>query len=326
MGIQPSCVVNGIAVAKTGRNDKLPCTQGHHTLEGRDIIFETSLDEYRKNPASGVEHHFKSERPPTMWSGFEYKGYKWGMAIDLSTCTGCSACVVACSVENNVPAVGKDQVQKGREMQWIRIDRYYVGDTANPEVVMQPMLCQQCDNAPCETVCPVLATTHSDDGLNQMTYNRCVGTKYCSNNCPYKVRRFNWFNNNGDMNGTLEHPIPLMKNPEVTLRSRGVMEKCTFCVQRIETGKSEAKMAGRRAGEEIRTACQEACPADAIVFGDVNNPESKVAKLKKGNPRGFVSLEELNAAPSITYLSKVRNRPAKAAEGEAAEGHEHHES
>ncbi|MGZ3713002.1 MAG: 4Fe-4S dicluster domain-containing protein, partial [Bdellovibrionota bacterium] len=293
------------------------------------IIFETTLDEYRKKPSSGVVHHFEGDKPPSIWSGFEYKGYKWGMAIDLSSCTGCSACVVACSVENNVPAVGKDQVQKGREMHWLRIDRYYVGDVADPEVVFQPMLCQHCDNAPCETVCPVLATTHSDDGLNQMTYNRCVGTKYCANNCPYKVRRFNWFNNNGDMNGSLEHPIPLSKNPEVTLRSRGVMEKCTFCVQRIETGKSEAKMQGRRAGEEIRTACQDACPADAIVFGDVNNPESRVAKLKKENPRGFASLEEMNAAPSITYLSKVRNRPSVA--GQKSEGHEspaseHHES
>lgn len=320
MGTQPVCAVNGVSVSKTGRSEKIACTQGHHTLEGRNIVFETSIEEYRKDPKSGVTKHFPTERPPSLWSGFEYKGYKWGMAIDLSSCTGCSACVIACSVENNVPAVGKEQVQKGREMQWIRIDRYYVGDTANPEVVFQPMLCQHCDNAPCETVCPVLATTHSDDGLNQMTYNRCVGTKYCSNNCPYKVRRFNWFNNNGDMNGSIEHPLPLMKNPEVTLRSRGVMEKCTFCVQRIETGKSQAKMAGRRAtDEDIKTACQEACPADAIVFGDLNNPESKVAKLKNGNPRGFVSLEEVNAAPAITYLTKVRNRPAKA--GAAAEGH-----
>jgi MoCo/4Fe-4S cofactor protein with predicted Tat translocation signal len=330
MGAQPTWIVNGVSISKTGNKEKLPCTQGHHTLEGRDIVFETSLDDYRKKPNAGITKHFPSEKPPSIWSGFEYKGYKWGMAIDLSSCTGCSACVVACSVENNVPAVGKDQVQKGREMQWLRIDRYYVGDTVDPEVVFQPMLCQHCDNAPCETVCPVLATTHSDDGLNQMTYNRCVGTKYCANNCPYKVRRFNWFNNNGDMNGSLEHPIPLMKNPEVTLRSRGVMEKCTFCVQRIETGKSQAKMAGRRAtDDDIKTACQEACPADAIVFGDMNNPESRVAKLKKGNPRGFVSLEEVNAAPAITYLSKVRNRPGKAGkEGEGHEGlgSEHHES
>ncbi|MGE3260530.1 MAG: TAT-variant-translocated molybdopterin oxidoreductase [Bacteriovoracia bacterium] len=321
MGTQPTFAVNNVTVAKTGRAEKLACTQGHHTLEGRDIVFETTLDDYRKKPNAGITKHFAGEKPPSLWSGFEYKGYKWGMAIDLSSCTGCSACVVACSVENNVPAVGKDQVQKGREMQWLRIDRYYVGDVADPEVVFQPMLCQHCDNAPCETVCPVLATTHSDDGLNQMTYNRCVGTKYCSNNCPYKVRRFNWFNNNGDMNGSIEHPLPLMKNPEVTLRSRGVMEKCTFCVQRIETGKSQAKMAGRRANDDdIKTACQEACPADAIVFGDVNNPESKVAKLKKGNPRGFVSLEEVNAAPAITYLSKVRNRPGKA--GGESHGHE----
>jgi MoCo/4Fe-4S cofactor protein with predicted Tat translocation signal len=309
-GIQPSLHVLGVKISKTGRKEKIPCTQGHHSLEGRDIVFDTTLEEYRENPKSGIVRHFPN--PASIWSGHEYKGYKWGMVIDVNSCTGCSACVVACSVENNVPAVGKEEVQKGREMQWIRIDRYYSGDAENPETMHQPMLCQHCDNAPCETVCPVLATTHSDEGLNQMTYNRCVGTKYCSNNCPYKVRRFNWFNNNGDMNEILPHPLPLKFNPEVTIRSRGVMEKCTFCVQRIETGKSNAKSEGRRAVEkDIRTACQEACPSDAIYFGDLNNPESRVAKLSK-HPRGFTTLEELNAKPAITYLSKVRNRaPAK---------------
>ena len=316
-GGAPAFVVPAVKIAKTGGKEKIACTQGHHTLEGRDIVFETSLEEFRENPKAGILEHFGGN-PPSIWSGFEYKGYKWGMAIDLSKCTGCSACVVACSVENNVPAVGKQQVQKGREMQWIRIDRYYTGDSANPEVVTQPMLCQHCENAPCETVCPVLATTHSDEGLNQMTYNRCVGTKYCSNNCPYKVRRFNWFNNQGDMNGTQEHPIPMRHNPEVTLRSRGVMEKCTFCVQRIESGKSAAKTQGRRAGDDdIRTACQEACPADVIVFGDLNNPDSAISKLAK-HPRGFTSLEEVNARPRVTYLTKVRNRPAPAG---ASKGH-----
>ena len=315
----PVYAVNGVKITKTGKKEKIPCTQGHHSLEGRDILFDTTLDEYRENPKSGIVRHFPN--PPSIWNGFEYKGYKWGMVIDVNNCTGCSACVVACSVENNVPAVGKDQVQKGREMQWIRIDRYYSGDTENPDVIYQPMLCQHCDNAPCETVCPVLATTHSSEGLNQMTYNRCVGTKYCSNNCPYKVRRFNWFNNNGDMNGTLEHPIPLSKNPEVTLRSRGVMEKCTFCVQRIEAGKSRAKSEGRRVVDsDIRTACQEACPADAITFGDVNNPESKVTGLSK-HPRGFTSLEEINARPAVTYLTKVRNRAPKLKANSHGEGH-----
>jgi molybdopterin-containing oxidoreductase family iron-sulfur binding subunit len=312
-GALPSRVVTGVRCTKTGRSEKLPGTQGHHSLEGREIIFDTTLEEYRKDPASGIVREFPAgKNPPNIWSGFEYKGYRWGMSIDLSSCTGCSACVVACSVENNVPAVGKDQVQKNREMQWIRIDRYYSGDPAEPDTVLQPMLCQHCENAPCETVCPVVATVHSDEGLNQMIYNRCVGTKYCSNNCPYKVRRFNWFNNNGEMNGPLEHPIPLSKNPEVTLRSRGVMEKCTFCTQRIEAGKSQAKSQGRRVNDQdIRTACQEACPADAIVFGDTNNPESRVSKLK-ANPRGFLSLEELNARPQVTYLTKVRNRAAHA--------------
>lgn len=308
-GGHPLFAQAGVKVSKTGRKEPLACTQGHHSMEGRDIAFETTLEEFRKDPASGIVHHM--EKLDSLWSGHEYKGYKWGMAIDMSSCTGCSACVVACSVENNVPNVGKEQVLKGRVMHWIRIDRYYSGDAKDPEVIYQPMLCQHCDNAPCETVCPVIATVHSDDGLNQMIYNRCVGTKYCSNNCPYKVRRFNWFNNNGDMNAGGEHPIPLAKNPEVTLRSRGVMEKCTFCVQRIEAAKHTTRLEGRRiADKDLRTACQDACPSDAIVFGDLNNPESRVAKLHK-HPRGFQTLEELNTKPAVTYLTKVRNRPAK---------------
>lgn len=318
-GSLPSYSVSGIRVSKTGRKEKIPCTQGHHSLEGRDLVFDTSLDEYRKNPSAGIVRHFPD--PPSLWSTHETPGYKWGMVIDLNSCTGCSACVIACSVENNVPAVGKEQVQAGREMQWLRIDRYYAGDTSNPETLSQIMLCQHCDNAPCETVCPVLATVHSDEGLNQMIYNRCVGTKYCSNNCPYKVRRFNWFENNAPMNAPMEHPVALSKNPEVTLRSRGVMEKCTFCVQRIELGKYKAKAENRRANDDdIRTACQDACVADAITFGDVNNPESRVAKLRQ-HPRGFTTLEELNTRPAVTYLSKVRNRPAKIAEGAHGDGH-----
>jgi MoCo/4Fe-4S cofactor protein with predicted Tat translocation signal len=321
MGITPANTVVGVKISKTEKKEKIPCTQGHHSLEGRDIVFDTTLDEYRENPKSGIVRHFPN--PPSLWSGHEYTGYKWGMVIDLSSCTGCSACVVACSVENNVPAVGKDQVQRGREMQWIRIDRYYAGDSENPETLTQPMLCQHCDNAPCETVCPVLATVHSDEGLNQMIYNRCVGTKYCSNNCPYKVRRFNWFENNAPMNAAMEHPVALMKNPEVTLRSRGVMEKCTFCVQRIELGKYQAKAENRRAGDnDIRTACQEACPADAIIFGDTNNPESRISKLRV-HPRGFTSLEEINAKPAVTYLTKVRNRPAEKKEGDHGSGGHH---
>jgi molybdopterin-containing oxidoreductase family iron-sulfur binding subunit len=308
MGVLPSRKVVGVRISKTGKSELLPCTQGHQTLEGREIVFDTSLEEYRKDPKSGIVHEGE---PTTIWSGYKYPGYRWGMTIDMNACTGCSACVIACSVENNVPAVAKDQVQNNREMQWIRLDRYYSGDPENPDTVTQVMLCQHCENAPCETVCPVLATVHSDEGLNQMVYNRCVGTKYCSNNCPYKVRRFNWFENNAPMNAPMEHPLPLMKNPEVTLRSRGVMEKCTFCIQRIEHGKHKAKFENRRVkDDDIRTACQDACPADAIVFGDLNNPESRVAQLSK-HPRGYKSLEELNARPSVTYLTKVRNRPAE---------------
>ena len=319
-GSAPNLAVTGIRISKTGRTEKIPCTQEHHSMEGREFVFDTTLEEYRKDPRSGIVREFPN--PPSIWSGFEYKGYKWGMVIDLNSCSGCSACVVACSVENNVPAVGKDQVQKKREMQWIRIDRYYTGSPENPETVTQAMLCQHCDNAPCETVCPVLATVHSDEGINQMAYNRCVGTKYCSNNCPYKVRRFNWYENNQSLNGQLEHPIPLKFNPEVTVRSRGVMEKCTFCIQRIELGKHAAKAKGRRVNDnDVRTACQEACSADAIVFGDVNNPESRVSQMMK-NPRGFTTLEELNARPAVTYLTKVRNRPAE--KKDEAEGHGAH--
>ena len=317
-GALPSYTVGGIKITKTGAHETLACAQGHHSLEGRAIAFETTLEEFHHDPKSGIEREF--ENPKSLWSGHEYKGYKWGMAIDMSSCTGCSACVVACSIENNVPAVGKDQVQRGREMQWLRIDRYYSGSEENPETLHQPMLCQHCDNAPCETVCPVLATTHSSEGLNQMTYNRCVGTKYCSNNCPYKVRRFNWYENNHLMNAKMEHPVSMMKNPDVTLRSRGVMEKCTFCSQRIELGKSKAKSEGRRVkDEDIRTACQEACPTDAITFGDVNNPESAVAKMMK-NQRGFKVLEELNTQPAINYLTKVRNRAPEHEHSEHGEG------
>lgn len=309
-----------VKLTKTGKFQELALTQEHHSLEGRDIVFETTYDDFKKNPQSGIVHHV--EKLDSMWSGHEYKGYRWGMTIDLNRCTGCSACVLACSVENNVPVVGVEEVRRGREMHWIRIDRYYKGTPENPQTVLQPMTCQHCENAPCETVCPVLATMHNDEGLNQMVYNRCVGTRYCSNNCPYKVRRFNFFESNQDMNGKFEHPIALSKNPEVTLRSRGVMEKCTFCVQRIESGKNVAKREGRKVKDgEIQTACQVACPADAIVFGDINDPASAVSKLRK-NPRGYTVLEELNTKPSITYLTRVWNRApaAEAAHGETTGG------
>jgi molybdopterin-containing oxidoreductase family iron-sulfur binding subunit len=221
-------------------------------------------------------------------------GRRWAMVIDLAACTGCSACVMACQAENNVPVVGKDEVRRQREMHWIRIDRYYSGEGDDVDVAHQPMICQHCENAPCETVCPVLATVHSAEGLNQQVYNRCVGTRYCANNCPYKARRFNWFNYPRE--DALHN---LVLNPDVTVRSRGVMEKCSFCVQRIRESR----------GAAVETACQQSCPAQAIVFGDANDPNSRVAHLMS-DPRRYQVLGELNVRPSVSYLGLVRNRPA----------------
>lgn len=249
------------------------------------------------------------ERPeaPNLWpEEHRYPGRHWGMVIDLGACTGCSACVVACQAENNIPCVGEDEVRRHRDMHWIRIDRYYLKQSTSPEVYFQPMLCQQCDDAPCESVCPVLATVHSSEGLNEQIYNRCVGTRYCMNNCPYKVRTFNWFDYaRGE---TIEN---LQLNPDVIVRSRGVAEKCSFCTQRIQRAKIEARETGEK--PSAKTACQETCPSSAIVFGDMNDPESEIAELLK-SPRGYRVLEDLGTRPSIIYMAAVRNRPVEAEE------------
>jgi Fe-S-cluster-containing dehydrogenase component len=233
------------------------------------------------------------------------KGHKWGMAIDLAACVGCNSCVTACQAENNIPIVGREEVANGREMHWIRLDRYEEGDPDNPRVHTQPMLCQHCDDAPCESVCPVNATSHSPEGLNEMTYNRCVGTRYCANNCPYKVRRFNFLRY---QESRLKEPVQeLMFNPQVTVRGIGVMEKCSFCVQRINTAKYEAQNADTPLADgAVQTACQQACPAEAIVFGDANNTQSALAE-KRESGRSFHVLEELNVKPNVTYLARVRN-------------------
>ena len=282
-----------------GRKD-LALTQTHHSMEGRDIVRETTVNEWSKDSSAGNKPKMELM---SMWEDHKKTGHQWAMAMDLNKCTGCSSCIVSCNAENNVPVVGKEEVFKRREMHWIRLDRYYQGDENNPEVVHMPMTCQHCENAPCESVCPVLATVHSSDGINQMAYNRCVGTRYCANNCPYKVRRFNWFKYPHD--DLVEN---MVLNPDVSVRSRGVMEKCSLCVQRIQEKKLVAKKERRSIFDgEIQTACQQSCPSDAIVFGDMNDPKSKVAMSLK-NPRNYTVLEELNVRPRVSYLTKTRNK------------------
>jgi MoCo/4Fe-4S cofactor protein with predicted Tat translocation signal len=291
-------------IAKAAGHTKLPITQGHFSLDGRPLVREQTLEAFDKDPTWAKKLvHFPE--PVNLFQGFEYHGHKWAMAIDLSLCTGCGSCVTACQAENNTTIVGPEGVLRNREMHWIRIDRYFEGSEDEPKSVVQPMLCQHCENAPCEQVCPVNATTHSPEGINEMTYNRCIGTKYCGNNCPYKVRRFNYFNYTKDMPGT----TALAMNPDVTVRSRGVMEKCSFCVQRVNEAKIVAKTQDGRTrlrDGEVVAACEQSCPTGAITFGDLNDGQSRVSKAID-LPRSYKILEELNVRPRVNYLARIMN-------------------
>jgi MoCo/4Fe-4S cofactor protein with predicted Tat translocation signal len=318
-----------VEITKTGETYPIARTQIHGSIEGRDIVRETTLSNYKEDPASGSQSSTNIHMYD-LWDEHRKDGHHWGMAIDMNACTGCGACITSCNAENNVAVVGKTEVRRRREMHWIRIDRYYtfnaegtstskekeynkLEDFENISVVHQPMMCQHCDHASCETVCPVLASMHSSEGLNQQVYNRCVGTRYCANNCAYKVRRFNWFNyaDNNEFDFHMNNDLgKMVLNPDVTVRSRGVMEKCTFCVQRIQAGKLQARTEGKPLADGVvETACANACPANAITFGDINDPNSKVSQLLK-NERTYYVLEEINTQPGVGYLTVVRNNKA----------------
>lgn len=345
-------VTSGVSVTKVGSAYALARTQTHHTLDDthmgenrREIVNETTFGEYKKDKWAGnhAQQHVEEHKGTHFYTLYGKdpaygthkdalkQGHHWGLAVDLSSCIGCNACTVACHIENNVPIVGKNEVFRAHEMHWMRVDRYYSGDSENPEVTYMPMMCQHCDNAPCENVCPVAATNHSSEGLNQMAYNRCIGTRYCANNCPFKVRRFNWFDYQGadsfykntvwdnDQQTLATDLSRMVLNPDVTVRSRGVIEKCSFCVQRIQEGKLTAKKEGRPLKDgDIKTACQQSCPTHAITFGDMNDPESEVSKLKKSE-RNYELLEMIHVIPSVSYLTKVRNREPL----QDAHGHSH---
>ncbi|HXI03458.1 MAG TPA: 4Fe-4S dicluster domain-containing protein, partial [Candidatus Saccharimonadales bacterium] len=295
-------IAQGAELRATGASRDVATTQHHSVMEGRNLVRSATIGIFDKNPGFAREMGEDPKPDETLYPRFQYTGYAWGLSVDLNACVGCNACVVGCQSENNIPVVGRTEVTRGREMHWIRIDRYYAGEPADPETLFQPVMCQHCEDAPCEVVCPVGATVHSSEGLNEMVYNRCVGTRYCSNNCPYKVRRFNFF--------YFQDPSPtlkLLRNPDVTVRSRGVMEKCSYCIQRINLARIAAEKEDRKIRDgEIVTACQQACPADAIVFGDINDPESRVSKLK-ADPRSYGILTELNTRPRTTYLASLRN-------------------
>lgn len=344
--IQP--IATNVSIATTGDSHRFAATQIQHTIMGREefLLREVSLKEFKANdkeywnPAAELPMHGGGKKPVSevdLWAAHPRPGHKWGMSIDMNLCFGCGACVVACTSENNVAVVGKTEVSKTRDMHWLRIDRYYSSDvtkhnadanglmetkemyiemenpSSNPQVTFQPMMCQHCNHAPCETVCPVLATSHSTEGLNMMTYNRCVGTRYCANNCPFKVRRFNWFNYNGndtfaDINPAQQELGRMVLNPDVVVRSRGVMEKCSMCQQKLQAGKLEAKKAGRPVVDgAIKTACQSACSTDAIVFGDLNDSESQVTK-ERNDERTYFLLEDVGVKPTTSYKVKVRNQ------------------
>jgi len=314
----------GLEINKVAGRYLLATTQDHQAMEGRAPVRVATIEEYRSDSSVIAHQGHSFPRTLTMYPDHAYDGYKWGMAIDLTSCTGCGACTIACVAENNIPVVGKAQVLKGREMHWIRVDHYFAGDFMRPETIEtyhQPVPCMQCENAPCELVCPVAATTHSSEGLNDMVYNRCVGTRYCSNNCPYKVRRFNFFEFSDWYTTTLEP----MRNPDVTVRSRGIMEKCTYCVQRISHARIEAKKEERKIRDgEVVTACQATCPADAIVFGDLNDPNSRVNQLK-AQQRNYGLLDDLNTRPRTTYLAAIRNpNPELGPSEPAAQMEQHH--